>query len=632
MFCRPFFQCVTIRHLNYKVYASPYKKLYSQTTTKGQSLVNNITDIINNDKILNGQNNYMIREYWKYRSETVSSDANLHVNKQNLFELSLVHNIEFNKFVQFVKKNNQISSTSRGLYRREIIYNIRDRKLISEVIGRISTDPYDSNMSEKEIFMWCLNDAIKTQDFPMVIDLYILYHNLYPESKLDTKLASKILSATSFNNPKINDILLRNYLRLEDLFQTQKMVLPLTNFQFYTLNIMAQSLRKAPHLEKEVKRQLMTATLESSLLNGDNQSQLNIAYSLIKFDCNINNPAGVLVVWNQIKDMCNPVTQHDPRVIFNIFKIFNKNTAYNNECAKLIEELSPVYICNNPLLLPEILRYISRTSSLQLAQSIIRNMRSFASQSIQVLLWNSKDYLSSLFEMQLSFQDYKNSNQTMKRIEELYGSLSTQEYMVIAQQLLRNKSTETILQALKLLDSIPAQKRLPLYPMIINKLLEWDKQKGSKLNESVFPLINEFLMKVHRIDHKHELPLWEYIAAIYTKFLVDGVPSSKNKINKSNLDLAKYLYIKSSTNMSDKICSYNPWSMQNPMDIKIKLTKRNRLVILRTIADSSKKLNRYDIYMWCCSMLNSLGVLTSELKTDWEMRKQSRNRKTDGVK
>jgi len=573
----------------------------------------------------------MIQEYWKYRLEILSSFTIVPVNKENLSELSLVHNIPFHNFIQFIQKHKQNSSVSRGLYRREIIYNLGDTKLISEIIRQLSPYPYDPNSSQADIFMWCLNDAINSQDFTMLIDLYILYYKLYPESQLDTKLASKLLSTISFNNPKINNVLLENYIQLEKLFQSHEEKLPLTNFQFYTLNIMAQSLKNTPLLEKEVKRQLMNATLESSSLNGDKQNQLNIAYSLLKSDGKLNNPAGVLAVWSQIKNRCNPITQHDPRVIFHIFKIFNKNTAYNAECRKLLEELPPTYICNNPLLLPEVLRYISRTSSLQLAQTIIHNMRSFSSQSVQVLLWNSKDYLSSLFGMQLRFQDYKNSNQTMKRIEELYGSLSTHEYMSITQQLLQNKSNETILQAIKLLDSIPVHKRLPLYPMIIDKLLEWNKNKGSKLNENIFPLINEFLMKIHRVDYKHELPLWEYISAIYMKYLVGEASLSKNRTKCNNLDLAKYIYLKSSRKIDGKICSYNPWSVQNPMDIRIKITKRNRLVILRTIADRSLGLKRNDIYMWCCSVLNSLGVLLSELKTDRDIRMESRNESKETI-
>ena len=132
----------------------------------------------------------MIQEYWKYRLEILSSFTIVPVNKENLSELSLVHNIPFHNFIQFIQKHKQNSSVSRGLYRREIIYNLGDTKLISEIIRQLSPYPYDPNSSQADIFMWCLNDAINSQDFTMLIDLYILYYKLYPESQLDTKPVS----------------------------------------------------------------------------------------------------------------------------------------------------------------------------------------------------------------------------------------------------------------------------------------------------------------------------------------------------------------------------------------------------------------------------------------------------------
>lgn len=631
------------------------KRLYSQPT-KDALIVNKIIEIINdkdqkfNTKYSNSNNNnninnyyYIFRQYWEHNSKQyfdndLSSRPVNNINEPSINNniptthhknISIVNNIAYDNFIDFILRNKDKSFIVRGFYRRELLYNINDPVIRSRIIKDIATNIDSNNISKHDAFLWCLNDTITTGDITMILDLYILYYKSNPTLKLDKLLASKLLSTITFNNPKINHILLDQYIQLDNLFQSYNETLILTNFQFYSLDIMTQSLTDNLLLQKLMKRKLMNAALESSLKDSDKQLKLNVAYSLIKSDCRINNPAGVHTTWYQIENLFDSITEHDIRTVCNVFKIFNKNKSYNDNCLDILEKLPNSYIYNNPLLLPEVLNFISKISSLEMAKKVIQNMRQYTTTNIQELLWNSKNYLSALLAMQLEFQDYKNSNETIKRIEELYGSLSSQEYTIIIRELLKKNETDTILQTVKLLDSIPLKKRITLYPMVIDKFLEWNLTKQSTLNEKIFPLINEFLMKAHQEDPKYELSMWEYISSIYIKYLVKGNSQATAQHSKTEyLDLAKYIYIRSTASSSEKnIYSYNPWLEQIPSDIKLKITRKNRLVILRTICGSAKAMKRNDIYLWCCSVFNELGVPNSELKTDWKMKKAARNKR-----
>ena len=618
-----------------------HKRIYSQCI-KHESIINKIIDIINDDDRKfdrNNSNNYNIfKQYWEYNSNQYTPKSLLpHVNKNNQQSrnnhenISFVNNIAYDKFRDFVLKNKDKSVIVRGLYRRELIYNINDSIIRSKIINDVSGSNNSNSIAKQDAFVWCLNDTITTNDLTMILDLYILYYKSNPDLKLDKLLASKLLSTITFNNPKINHIILNQYIQLDDLFKSRDETLMLTNFQFYSLDIMTQSLVDNLLLQKLMKRKLMTATLESSLKHSDKQIKLNIAYSLIKSDCRINNPAGVHTTWYQIENLFDSITEHDTRVICNVFKIFIKNKSYNDNCTDILKKLPKTYIYNNPLLLPEVLNFISKTSSLELAKEVIQNMREYTSTTIQELLWNSRNYLSALLTMQLEFQDYKNSNETIKRIEELYGSLSSQEYIIIIRELLKKNDTNAVLQTVKFLDSIPLRKRIPLYPAVIDKFLEWNYNKeSSPLNKKIFPLINEFLMKAHQEDPGHELSMWEYISSIYIKYLVKANSNSSSQDTKMEyLDLAKYIYIRSTTSIERGAYSHNPWVVQTPSEIKLKITRINRLVILRTISVSAKAMNREDIYLWCSSVLNDLGVSNSELKTDWTVKKIARNKRKE---
>ncbi|KAG0668290.1 hypothetical protein C6P45_004850 [Maudiozyma exigua] len=634
--------------------ATLQKRLYSQST-KDALIVNKIIEIINDKdqkystKYSNNNNNinnyyYIFRQYWEHNSKQyftnrLSSPPVNNINESSINKsipaihhknISIVNNIAYDNFMDFILRNKDKSFIVRGFYRRELLYNINDPIIRSKIIKDIDTNIDSNNISKQDAFLWCLNDTITTGDLTMILDLYILYYKSNPNLQLDKLLASKLLSAITFNNPKINHILLDQYIQLDNLFQSYNETLMLTNFQFYSLDIMTQSLTDNLLLQKIMKRKLMNATLEPSLKDSDKQLKINVAYSLIKSDCRINNPAGVHTTWYQIENLFDSITEHDLRTICNVFKIFNKNKAYNDNCLDILEKLPNSYIYNNPLLLPEVLNFISKISSLEMAKKVIQNMRQYTTTNIQELLWNSKNYLSALLSMQLEFQDYKNSNETIKRIEELYGSLSSQEYTIIIRELLKKNKADTILQAVKLLDSIPLKKRITLYPIVIDRFLEWNLTKQSTLNEKIFPLINEFLIKAHQEDPRHELSMWEYISSIYIKYLVKGNSQAIVQDSKTEyLDLAKYIYIRSTTSSEKNIYSYNPWLVQIPSDIKLKITRKNRLVILRTISGSAKAMKRNDIYLWCCSVFNELGVPNLELKTDWIMKKAAWNKRTD---
>lgn len=616
--------------------------------TRSSPAAAQVLEIVQGAGPLADKNKAVFRKYWGHMGKhEIPSEGNTP-------DKSVAATVAPERLQEWVQRNKDVSSTSRGFYRRELIYNIGNPLVVGRILKAVkplqdTTVP----LGDAEIFYWCINDSIETGDHVMALDLYVLYYRMRPQMPLSVPLASKLLATVTFNDPRLNHISLQKYLRLSELFSARKTVLPLTSFQYYSIMVIANNEKNNKDLRKQVLNELLSAQIQTSL-DWATQQKLRVAYDLIKRDCRINNPAGVKMTWDKIKDWCDPLTQMDPRIIYSVFHKFNASVVYRNLCQDILARLPPMYVCNNPLLLPEVLKYIAQTSSLEQARALIQNMRRYTTADVQELLWNSRPYLSALFEMQLHFHDYENSNQTRKRMEEQTGSLSSKEYKIIVDQLLvetgfadqgngedmqavplsKEERAKNVLQVIKLLDTLPGYKSSPIYPTVLSKLMKWDTSANLSLNINVFPLVNEILTKMDKSDPSHKSNFWEYLSPIYIRSLIDteqyearrsctlqdaDTQTESVHCSGESLDLAKYLYLKSQPSHNE-FGHFNPWAVQNPMEINLKVTRKNSLPILRTIAYGARRFQRYDIFLWCCSTLKKEGVSTEELEADWTMR------------
>lgn len=540
----------------------------------------------------------------------------------------------------------------KRIYRYGLIQHSNDLPLCKRIIKLASANsPVDDSKVDQlqattDILFWCLNDSIATRDITMAIDLYVKYYELHSNEPLNEPTASKLLLMISLNDPRHNQEYLEMFLKLCTLFKQRETPLPLTHFQLMSLCNVALSLESTSVVAKQVLNELMSIDfrLPGGKLRDD---QIMVAYSSIDRDFDTNNAVGVFMTWSRIKNHYNSMERHDARIIYKVFKLCKANKRYRSVCRELLRRLSPRYYCNNPLLLPLIIDYITLIHSTPLAKELIRDMKLYTTPENQSVLWNSQRYLSSLLRMQLRFRDFENSDRILKRINEIFGKLSASNYRAICSHLLSTGKFEDIRKALKLVDSLEKEEALALYSLVLHKLVEWKLEGWDIFGTTAFTMINELLTKAHKLDQLHECQLWEVTASLYIKYLVDykgkrnannmqkrtgtpkGEDGSAGKHEDSKcLDLAKLIYIRSNrlplttnsdSNRTYAEIDYDPFNSSSPHTIKLKITPTNRIVILRNIALSAIHFKRKDIFYWCCSALHAQGLPIEELIVDWNM-------------
>ena len=552
----------------------------------------------------------------------------------------------------------------KRVYRYGLIQHSNDLPLCKRIIKLASSNsPVDDSRTDQlkattDILFWCLNDSIATRDITMAIDLYVKYYELHSNEPLNEPTASKLLLMISFNDPRHNQEYLEMFLKLCTLFQRRETPLPLTHFQLMSLCNVALSLESTSVVAKQVLNELMSIDfrLPGGKLRDD---QIMVAYNSIDRDFDTNNVVGVFMTWSRIKNHYTSMERHDARIIYKVFKLCKANKRYRSVCKELLRRLTPRYYCNNPLLLPLIIDYVTLIHSTPLARELIRDMKLYTTPENQSVLWNSQRYLSSLLRMQLRFRDFENSDRILKRINEIFGKLSASNYRAICSHLLSTGKFEDIRKALKLVDSLSKDEALQLYSLVLHKLVEWKLEGWDIFGTTAFTMINELLTKAHRLDPLHECQLWDVTASLYIKYLVDY--KSRRNANSNNmkgktgtlkdsdremskhedskcLDLAKLIYIRSNqlqpaTNSDDNQSyteiDYDPFNSSSPHTIKLKITSRNRIIILRNIALSAIHFKRKDIFYWCCSALHAQGLPIEELIVDWNMTLRHQIRKGD---
>ncbi|CCK71797.1 Cbp1p KNAG_0H03830 [Huiozyma naganishii CBS 8797] len=561
----------------------------------------------------------LLRDYWALIPTLPRHHSMIHTALAEISDATIAQLlVNFNR-------DNQFYCT---FLERELIYNAKDLTRVSNIVELVSGESYQFTDSH-EVLDWCVTTALKMKRISKSLDLYILYYRIFPNECPNPALANKIISALSFRNPPFDVHHLRRFVDVVNLLQLHDIPLQLNHFQLLILCDKALSMDGGePLLSKKVLNILLGTNIlpQSTSMN----SQIRIAYKLIDKDYKINNAAGVYLTWTKIQDFYTSLMKHDSRILYKVFKLFTQNNNYRSVCKELIWKLSPEEYCNDPLLLPVIIHYTTETNSITMAQELLNSMKLHTTAKSQEIIWSSKRFLSALLRLHLKFYDSSSVDKVIKRITELYGSLSAVDYNSIVCHLLQSEKMESVKRAIKLLDTVPKKDSFRAYTSIINKLVEWDIASKNVMKSDMSIFLDEILHKLHGMDPHHVDSLWAVVASLYIKKIcsvkkpIAGSPDEDNL----GLNLAKFLFLK-----SDKPDFYwdsitvNPFLAADPTAIKLKVTKGNRFVILRNIALTGLKNNRRGTFLWSCSMLYRYGMPVDELVLLWNrtLKHQFRN-------
>lgn len=576
-----------------------------------------LSDIILSGAPLTPRSKRCFRDYWKAIATCRPQEV------QN----SLMDDIPLPDLIHFLKKNRDTSSTVRGIYRRECLLNCKKSpKQVEQLLTSLGF-AFDGDLTPARVLSISINDSLKTRDVTIAADLYFFYYKLFPHDILDTQAFSTIISALAFENPKYDHVHLIKYLELHQLFKDRNQKPVLSQIQIVTLCNKALSLENSPLLTKEALTKLMN--IEIMPCDNYRDDKMTAAYNLIIADYKINNVAGILLTWASICNEYASITKHDPRILHKILKIFTHHKAYRKHFKHVFQQIPPDYYCNNPLLLPSIIDYATKTGDLSMAQTVMDKVNTHISpQNTQIVLF-SKRCLSSLLRMHLKFKDSTGVDRVLKQILEIFGKHSEENLFAVISHLVNVKTLENLSRAILLANSIPQNRALLAYGAILNKIVEWQIASDGRFDIRSLPLMEEMLIKAHRHDPHHKSSLWTIIASLFIKKIVhyrrfqrkaNRLQTSSRLFDTTNLDLAKLIYTRSASNgTQSSMTDYNPFTSPCPQKVLLKITNNNRLIILKNIALSAIKGKRKDIFLWCCSELYDKGMPVQELLIDWNM-------------
>lgn len=271
------------------------------------------------------------------------------------------------------------------------------------------------------------------------------------------------------------------------------------------------------------------------------------------------------------------------------------------------------------MILPTIITYIAKTGNLQDAQKFMNTVNNSITPENIRSIFHSRSCLSSLLKMHLKFNDSTGVDRVLKQIHEIFGQHSQEDFQAIVAHILKHKTLDNIVKAVNLVSQVPQNSALLAYGTIINTIVDWQIASNGQFEQKSMHIINDLLIKAHQVDPMHKSTLWTILASLYIKKLVHYKNFRKSNVSKKetiNLDLAKLIFLKSCSN-SNQICTINPFNHSSPQNIILRISNKNKIVLLRNIASGAIKGCRKDIFLWCCAELYNSGVAVKELIIDW---------------
>ena len=167
-----------------KIKLRPYTTVCSKT--------DDIIRVLQRNKLIRNEDKPLFRHYWDFLSN----------NQTNLPE-TVLGSMPLDSVIQFVQANKQNSSTVRGLYRRELIFNWdKDMNKVKELIEKLQISEGSIN-SKQDVLALCINDSLETRDVIIAAEIYILYYTLNTIEPLNDDLCRKIVTALSFRTSSL---------------------------------------------------------------------------------------------------------------------------------------------------------------------------------------------------------------------------------------------------------------------------------------------------------------------------------------------------------------------------------------------------------------------------------------------
>lgn len=198
-----------------------------------------------------------------------------------------------------------------------------------------------------------------------------------------------------------------------------------------------------------------------------------------------------------------------------LLKLANKENGYSYIGNDIIENLEPRYYCNSRLLLPEIIKLVTRTADLKKIQTLLNIIEQNMSASNYNTVWLSKDNLCALLKMYLDFGDSQGVDNTLKHISDTYGRIDAINHEVLISHLLEEGGLSKVKKAISLLFSLEGDSFLICAPKILSYLLQTEQLAHEAVVPNRHLLVNEIVEKAEIYDREYRTNFWDHLVELY---------------------------------------------------------------------------------------------------------------------
>ncbi|SCV03263.1 LANO_0G03092g1_1 [Lachancea nothofagi CBS 11611] len=535
-------------------------------------------------------------------------------------------------------KHFKTSRTYRSFLRWELLRNITNSTKLPALLALLKKSDdllFDLYHTDDKPYLIdsLITNCLKYNDIANAVNLYIWYYTNIASTVPDLNIAASMINAIAFSSPYTDRVSLQSFLLIMNFLSQRKV-----NFRLTEQNATQICGKAMSQLNSTLNKDVLNIVLDVPF-DEDNtvrNLQIRTSYSLIKEDFKRNNPAGVLYQWKSVQNHYKSMTNHDSRILYQVIKLFTKQRSYRIHCRQIIKKLEPEYYVNNALLLPSLINFATKTNNLPLASKIMSDITKYSNAKTQSCNLTSRLTLSTLLRLHLHFKDSSGVERILKQIRSTNSDISGSDYQAIVLHLLKTDTDEDLLKAVALAKSVKGKQCFPSIATIVNKLAGTYKQAKNPNSIRDRSIIQNLLNTADVIDPRHMDKLWDIVASVYTKTLttyrkktITQMLQKGNKVahkTESSADLLKYLFIKSCNRPACESTA-DPFNTPNTNDINLKLTKNNKLVILRTIAKEARFVNKLHLLRWCVTEMIKAGMPLYEVELEWNVMEKHQMRR-----
>ncbi|KAH7585837.1 uncharacterized protein HLK63_I01771 [Nakaseomyces glabratus] len=523
---------------------------------------------------------------------------------------SLLVNCSVSELSKYLSRFSHRSFLVRELYRRELIYNSQENpEICQELIRNITKNSPVKLETCNDILAFIVQDSIRTNDVIMAVRLFLLFHKLNPSKAVDGSIIQVLFSALAVKEPDDDSKSIRVCMNiLNDLNNCD------IDFKLKTGTVV-RLIDKVLNLKDNILGKAFAEKfIESNFFRSlSNDGKLEVLYCMIENGHNKKNDSQVVINWFRAKKYCDQFSSLKVDIIHMLLKLANKENGYSYIGNDIIENLEPRYYCNSRLLLPEIIKLVTRTADLKKIQTLLNIIEQNMSASNYNTVWLSKDNLCALLKMYLDFGDSQGVDNTLKHISDTYGRIDAINHEVLISHLLEEGGLSKVKKAISLLFSLEGDSFLICAPKLLSYLLQTEQLAHEAVVPNRHLLVNEIVEKAEIYDREYRTNFWDHLVELYFIKLLESGHSGNGDIRKSLL-LAKLIFINSVNSKTSP--TYNPFSETSPDMLVVRLKQGNMVEVLKRIAQVSFRTGNEDILQWSCAQLFGEGFTTSEVIVD----------------